>query len=144
MSYHRNYRKNSSFNKGQKNKFNKPLSYKNGRERIVTVQNQLNEEDTEEYIANLMFELMYGLAENEFNKVVLRSQGKAINVCAQIVTAFEKRLEEQMIPIKRNITINSKFLPPKKRKVTKKTNKRQFYDPNMFNLISYFDVVYYF
>jgi len=116
----------------------------NSRERVIKIESKENDDKIEEYIDNLLFDLMYGIAQHEFDKVILKSQGKAINVCAQVVTCFEKRLKEQMIPIKRNITLNSKFLPPRNNRNNDSNGKGKSISHNHINILSYFDVVYYF
>jgi DNA-binding protein len=80
----------------------------NVKEKTIIITNEEDTNKKEEYIGNILFDIMFGITQDKIEKIILRSQGPAINVCADLIIALEKRLKDQLIPIKKRISLNSK------------------------------------
>lgn len=112
----------------------------NQKEKQISIVYEENEDKKEEYIGNILFDIMFGITQDHIEKVNLRSQGLAINICADLIIALENRLKDQNIPIKKRIYLNSKFLNNQNSHQSNQKNKDPF-DPH---ILSFMDAVYYF
>lgn len=109
------------------------------KEKQINVVYEENGDKKEEYIGNILFDIMFGITQDHIEKINLRSQGLAINVCADLIVALENRLKNQNIPIKKRIYLNSKFFNNQR---PHQSNQKK--DPLEPQILSFLDATYYF
>ncbi len=126
----RNYQRNRDHNKKESNK----------KEYVIKVENEANYDKREELISGYIFDSMYAIQDGK-EQIYIRSQGKAINMCAILTLKLEERLKDQLISYRKKITINSRFLRDKKQSNYKgNRQKRPEFNPNKPNILSFLDV----
>ena len=113
------------------------------KEFVLNISNEFNPKEKDEFISSLCFDVMFAIQQGS-DSVFLKSQGKAIPICADLALEIERRLTNQMVPIKKKIFLNSKFLYEKKSKYNKHDKKQSNSFGNKPKMISYMDVKFYF
>ena len=114
------------------------------KELVIIVNFEDDKDKKEELIARYCFDAMFAVQQG-IEQLFLKSQGKAISICADVVLEIERRLENQFIPIKKRIYLNSRFFEDKYRK--KSGKKTRYYKRDEFKkpgLISYMDIKFFF
>ena len=114
------------------------------KELVILVNFEDDKDKKEELIGRYCFDAMFAIQQG-IEQLFLKSQGKAISLCADVVLEIERRLENQFIPIKKRIYLNSRFFEDKYRR--KGGKKPRYYPGNELRkpgLISYMDVKFFF
>jgi len=113
------------------------------KEFVLNINNESNTKEKEELISSLCFDVMFAIQQGA-ESVFLKSQGLSIPICADLVLEIERRLNNQMIPIKKRIFLNSKFFYEKKSKYNKHRKNQRISLAIKPKMISYMDVKFYF
>lgn len=114
------------------------------KELVIIVNFEADKDKREELIARYCFDAMFAIQQG-IEQLFLKSQGNAISVCADVVLEIERRLENQFIPIKKRIYLNSRFFEDKyQRKGSKKPRNYHGYALKKPGLLSYMDVKFFF
>jgi len=79
------------------------------REHVIKIRNERDPNKKEELISSYAFDVMYAVQDGSIDSVYLKSQGFAINICADLALEIMERLNRQSIPVKMKIHLNSRF-----------------------------------
>jgi len=113
------------------------------KEYVLNINQQDNKNEKEELISSLCFDAMFAVQQG-VELLILKSQGSAIPICADLVLEIERRLKSQLIPIKKKILLNSKFFREKKTRSDKFSKKNSGNLVKKPKMISYMDVKFFF
>jgi hypothetical protein len=113
------------------------------KEFVLNIKQQSNPDEKEELISSLCFDAMFAVQQGA-ELLVLKSQGSAIPICADLVLEIERRLKSQLVPIKKRIFLNSKFFREKKSKYDKYPKRKSNSYVRKPKMISFMDVKFFF